>query len=170
MSTAYIAGIVCGVLVVALVCWLVLHINKKTGVEKKEYDERQQAIRDKGFRFAYLSLIGYMAVFAFLYSLDIIRGEMSGWLLIGVILSLLVHIVYSIYMDAYFRVSDSPKSYIILFAVLGAINILLEQYASLRMIIYALLLIGMMVLRPSGILGNYEFSFERRKKYESIED
>ncbi|HKM23470.1 MAG TPA: branched-chain amino acid ABC transporter permease [Erysipelothrix sp.] len=54
--------------------------------------------------------------------------------------------------------------------VLGAINILLEQYASLRMIIYALLLIGMMVLRPSGILGNYEFSFERRKKYESIED
>lgn len=123
MSAAYIAGIVCGVLVVALVCWLISHINKKTGVKKREYDERQQAIRDKGFRFAYLSLLGYMAVLAILYHLDIVSGNLSGWLLIGVILSLLVHIVYSIYMDAYFRVSDSPKSYIILFAVLGAINI-----------------------------------------------
>lgn len=157
MSVAYIAGIVCGVLVVALVCWLVLHINKKTGVEKREYDERQQAIRDKGFRFAYLSLLGYMAVFAFLYSLDIIRGEMSGWLFIGVIASLLVHIVYSIYNDAYFRVSDSPKSFIILFSILGVSNIGLgimkrmngevegafPAYGDLNLIIGVMLLITM---------------------------
>lgn len=45
--------------------------------------------------------------------------------------------------------------------VLGFINIALQQYASIRMIIYALLLIAMMILRPKGILGNYEFSFER---------
>ena len=126
MNTAYIAGIVCGVLAVMLLCWLIIsRINKKTGVEKKEYDERQQAIRDKGFRFAYLTLLGYMAVFALLHSLDVFTGNVSGWLFIGVILSLLVHIVYSIYMDAYFRVSDSPKSYIILFAILGLTNIVL---------------------------------------------
>ena len=53
--------------------------------------------------------------------------------------------------------------------VLGFINIALQQYASIRMILYALLLISMMILRPKGILGNYEFSFERRKKYESID-
>lgn len=123
MNTAYIAGTVCGVLAVLLVCWLISRINKKTGAEKKDYDERQQAIRDKGFRFAYLSLLGYMAVFALLHSLDIVTGNVSGWLFVGVILSLLVHIVYSIYMDAYFRVSDSPKSYIILFVILGVINI-----------------------------------------------
>ena len=53
--------------------------------------------------------------------------------------------------------------------ILGFINIALQQYASIRMIMYALLLISMMILRPKGILGNFEFSFERRKKYESIE-
>lgn len=53
--------------------------------------------------------------------------------------------------------------------VLGIINIALQEYASVRMIIYALLLIGMMILRPKGILGNYEFSFERRKTYESVD-
>ena len=123
MSTAYIAGIVCGVLAVFLVCWLISRINKKTGVEKKEYDERQQAIRDKGFRFAYLTLLGCMAVLALLHSLDIITGNISGWLFVAVIVSLLVHIIYSIYNDAYFRVSDSPGSFIILFSIMGVSNI-----------------------------------------------
>ena len=123
MSTAYIAGIVCGVLAVALVCWLISHINKKTGVEKRSYDERQQAIRDKGFRYAYLTLLGCMAVLALLHSLDIITGNISGWLFVGVIISLLVHIIYSIYKDAYFRVSDSPRGFIILFSILSVSNI-----------------------------------------------
>ncbi len=125
MSTAYIAGIVCGVLAVALVCWLISRINKKNGVEKKDYDERQQAIRDKGFRFAYLTLLGCMAVLALLHSLDIVTGNISGWLFIGVILSATVHVVYSIYKDAYFRVSDSPRSYIVLFGVLGPVNLIM---------------------------------------------
>ncbi len=125
MSTAYIAGIVCGVLAVFLVCWIISRINKKTGVVKKDYDERQQALRDKGFRFAYLTLIGYMVVFALLHSLEVIPGEMSGWLFIGVIISLVVHIIYSIYNDAYFRISDSPKGYTVLFGILGLSNIVL---------------------------------------------
>ena len=125
MSTAYIAGIVCGVLAVALVCWLISHINKKTGVEKRSYDERQQAIRDKGFRYAYLTLLGCMAVLALLHSLDIITGNISGWLFVAVIVSLLVHIIYSIYNDAYFRVSDSPKGYTVLFGILGISNVVL---------------------------------------------
>ena len=123
MSTAYIAGIVCGVLAVALVCWFISRINKKTGAEKKEYDERQQAIRDKGFRFAYLTLIGYVAIFVLLHSIELIGGEPGGWLLIGVIISLLVHIIYSIYKDSYFKVSDSSKSYIILFTFLSVVNV-----------------------------------------------
>ena len=155
MSTAYIAGIVCGVLAVALVCWLISHINKKTGVEKKDYDERQQAIRDKGFRFAYLTLIGYMAVFALLHSIELVSGDMGGWLLIGVIVSLLVHIIYSIYMDAYFKVSDKPKSWMVFFGFLALVNIVygvlaringevegaFPAYGDLNLIVGAMLLI-----------------------------
>lgn len=156
MSTAYIAGIVCGVLAVALVCWLISRINKKTGMEKKEYDERQQAVRYKGFRYAYLTLLGCMALLAVLHSLDIVTGDVSGWLFVGVIVSLLVHIIYSIYNDAYFRVSDSPKSFIALFSVLGLTNMALgimkringevegafPAYGDLNAIVGAMLLIA----------------------------
>ena len=123
MNTAYIAGIVCGVLAVALICWIIARINKKKGNVSKEYDERQRAIRDKGFRYAYLTLVGYMLLIALLHALDVFSGDVGGWLFIGVILSLTVHVVYSIYKDAYFRVSDSPRSYIVLFGVLGPINL-----------------------------------------------
>ncbi len=125
MNVAYIAGIVCGVLAVAFVCWLVSRINTKTGVEKKPYDERQRALRDRGYKYAYLTLIGYMVILAFIHAFELIEGELSGWLFIGVIVSLLVHVVYSIYNDAYFRISDSPRGFTALFTVLGASNIVL---------------------------------------------
>lgn len=124
MNTAYIAGIVCGVLV-ALICYVIFHVAQKAGKAHAEYDERQQAIRDKGFRFAYLTLIVYMLVFAILNIFELITGDLSAWLFIGVIISLLVHIIYSIYNDAYFKVSDSPKSFTILFSVVGVSNIVL---------------------------------------------
>jgi len=125
MSTAYIMGIVCGVLAVVLICWIIAVINRKNGRKSKDYDERQQAIRDRGFKYAYLTLISYMALLAILHSLDIFTGDVSGWLFIGVILSATVHVVYSIYKDAYFRVSDSPRSNIVLFGVLGPINLII---------------------------------------------
>jgi len=42
--------------------------------------------------------------------------------------------------------------------VLGIINIVLQPLAELRMIIYALALIGIMIFRPQGLLGTYEAS------------
>ncbi len=54
--------------------------------------------------------------------------------------------------------------------VLGIINVALQQYAQVRMIIYALLLIVMMILRPKGLLGNYEFSFEKEKNHANAQD
>lgn len=125
MNTAYIAGMVCGVLAVALVCYVVASIGKKAGKVQDEYDERQRAIRDRGFRFAYLTLIGYLAVFFFVDSLGVVWCETGGGIFLGVIVSLLVHIVYSIYNDAYFKVSDSPRRFVILFAGVGIGNILI---------------------------------------------
>lgn len=51
---------------------------------------------------------------------------------------------------------------------LGVISLLLQPFAELRMIIYAAALIAVMVLRPQGLMGNYEFSlpklFQRKKR------
>lgn len=43
--------------------------------------------------------------------------------------------------------------------VLGVINLYLQQFGAWRMIIYAFVLILIMLFKPSGLLGNYEFKW-----------
>ncbi|WP_125711440.1 branched-chain amino acid ABC transporter permease [Lacticaseibacillus porcinae] len=55
--------------------------------------------------------------------------------------------------------------------VLGVLDTVLQSFGTLRMVIYAVALIVIMVFKPSGLLGRYEFSFARvldrfRKKKE----
>ncbi len=45
--------------------------------------------------------------------------------------------------------------------VLGIINLYLQQFGAWRMIIYALVLILIMIFKPSGLLGNYEFKWSK---------
>jgi len=48
--------------------------------------------------------------------------------------------------------------------VLGVINVYLQQFGALRMIVYALVLILIMIFRPSGLMGNVEFSLSKLLK------
>lgn len=45
--------------------------------------------------------------------------------------------------------------------VLGILNMYLQQFTDIRMIIYGAALILMMIFRPQGILGKWEFSVDR---------
>ncbi|WP_390410334.1 branched-chain amino acid ABC transporter permease [Lacticaseibacillus jixiensis] len=45
--------------------------------------------------------------------------------------------------------------------VLGVLDTVLQSFGTLRMVIYAVALIAIMVFKPSGLLGRYEFSFLR---------
>ena len=45
--------------------------------------------------------------------------------------------------------------------VLGILNMLLQDVASVRMIIYALALVLVMIFRPGGLLGTWEFSLKK---------
>lgn len=45
--------------------------------------------------------------------------------------------------------------------VLGILNMYLQQFTDIRMIIYGATLILMMIFRPQGILGTWEFSVDR---------
>ncbi|MDO4664093.1 MAG: branched-chain amino acid ABC transporter permease [Erysipelotrichaceae bacterium] len=57
--------------------------------------------------------------------------------------------------------------------VLGFLNMYLQQFTDIRMIIYGATLILMMIFRPQGILGTWEFSVDRllnkmKRKKEAI--
>ena len=48
--------------------------------------------------------------------------------------------------------------------VLGIIDTVLQNFGTLRMVIYALALILLMVFKPAGLLGHYELSFKRKRQ------
>lgn len=43
--------------------------------------------------------------------------------------------------------------------VIGVLNTVLQQFSDIRMILYSLMLVGIMIFRPSGLLGTKEFTF-----------
>lgn len=51
--------------------------------------------------------------------------------------------------------------------VLGMVNLYLQQFGAWRMIIYAFVLIVIMIFKPSGLLGNFEFKWSQIFKSES---
>ena len=55
----------------------------------------------------------------------------------------------------------SMTSSVLAAIVIGLLNMVLQNFAEVRMIIYGLALIAIMIFKPHGILGTREFSFER---------
>lgn len=127
MSKAYIAGIVCGLVLVAVVGFIIGFARgfarKKRQQSTAEYDERQEAVRGRGFKYGYVSLVAYLAVYALQDALEIYWCRLGAGLFLGFLLSVTVFVIYCIYKDAYFRVSDRPGFYAVLCALLAAANL-----------------------------------------------
>lgn len=54
--------------------------------------------------------------------------------------------------------------------VLGVLDTVLQSFGTLRMVIYAVALVVIMVFKPSGLLGRYEFSFGKLLNRHKKED
>lgn len=55
----------------------------------------------------------------------------------------------------------SMTSSVIAAIVIGIINMVLQSFSELRMIIYGLALVGIMIFKPTGLLGQKELSFKK---------
>lgn len=123
MSMEWVLGFIVGLLMVLLIALAIYKFAVKGRGKESTYDERQQIARGRAFTFAYITLLIYLAVWFVLRSMEIpFFGEsLSVWL--GVLLSLGVFVGYSIFHDAYFRASDSPKYWMIVLGGVGVINL-----------------------------------------------
>ncbi|MFQ4157661.1 branched-chain amino acid ABC transporter permease [Lactiplantibacillus argentoratensis] len=54
--------------------------------------------------------------------------------------------------------------------VLGALDTVLQNFGTVRMIIYSLALILIMIFKPAGLLGTWEFSFARLFRRRSVKE
>ena len=124
-STAYLMGIICGVVLVALAAYAGSKLMKRSQKKgPKEYDERQVLARGKACQAAYYTLLIYLAAYGFFDAFTgIVWCDRFAGVFIGIALSVAVYAIGCIMKDAYFRAVDSPRAYLILFTVVGLCNV-----------------------------------------------
>ena len=122
MNTSWALGFIVGLLLVAVISLVIRKLLKRKGA-RGEYDERQQIVRGKAYTVAYATLLIYLAVWFVLASMQIPWVVTPEFVLIGVLLSVTVFAGYSIFHDAYFKASEKPMSWIIILALVGALNL-----------------------------------------------
>ena len=123
MNTAWATGFVVGILIVAIVCAVAAKVARRKGAGKGEYDERQIAARGKAFSAAYFTLLIYLAIWTVLRTLELpfFKEPVSVWG--GALLSIAVFVGYSIFHDAYFKASESPRTWIVIICAAGLLNL-----------------------------------------------
>ena len=124
MNTSMALGFVTGILVVAIVCAVMGKMAKKKGVfGKGQYDERQQIARGRAFTWAYATLLVYLAIWMVLRTMEIPFFMEGISVVIGALLSIAVFVAYSIFHDAYFKASESPKTWLIIISAISLLNL-----------------------------------------------
>ncbi|MDO4542494.1 MAG: hypothetical protein Q4C00_06695, partial [Bacillota bacterium] len=110
-SLSYFLGVAVGILSVAVVCFIVAKVVKKTSKDKDapllslEFDERQLRVRSDAFKSAFLTLCFYLALVGLYNS---VTGNLFGTFTVisflGIFISLIVFAIICIRRDAYLSI------------------------------------------------------------------
>ena len=115
---AWYAGFAVGILAVAIVSIVIRKLQKRRGVKPGDYDERQQVQRGAAAQRAYLTLLLLLCVNGVVSGLMDIRWAKPGVdCFLCMFASVCVFVVECIRRDAYFTVSQTPRSGIAIFTL-----------------------------------------------------
>lgn len=137
MNMEYLLGLLIGLGVGGILLAIVLKITKKDGSIKCKYDERQQLVRGKGFKYAFFTLIIYNFLVTMLDSSMERQYVESGVLMItGVMIGAFVYAVYCIWNEGYFSLNENPKRVLIAFGVIALVNIGIGILSCIRGVVF----------------------------------
>ncbi|MBQ3923919.1 MAG: hypothetical protein II696_00185 [Firmicutes bacterium] len=123
VNFAYAAGFAVGIIFVFAVFFIMW---KWKGVNLSgKYDERQELIRGRGYKYGFFAVLALVAVYMIVDSMGLgpaIPFENSAILFAILIVGVVVYAVYCIRNDAYFGIGMNKKSYYILIIFVIVIN------------------------------------------------
>ena len=113
-------------LLVMLIALLVYYIATQGTMEKFRFDERQEALRGRGFRLSFYVLLGYILWIFMVDTMGFIQPEYHTILYVfGLIIGVLVYAVYAIWNDCYFAMNEKKSTSIWLIAIVGIANLMI---------------------------------------------
>lgn len=123
-NSAVLAGEFTGLLIGLLIGAVVIIFANKNHKIKTNYDERQEMIRNKGFKYAFFALFGGNLLIFILNVADVelpLESYTVQFTLVA--LALVVYVTYAIMKDGYFGLNNNVASYQLIFAVLAILFI-----------------------------------------------
>ena len=136
MSIAGISSIV-GMVVGLLIAVVIIKLCNKNGKFKTEYDERQEAIRGRGFKYGLYSAWVMLGIYMALEIGEVdLHMETAFVLFTILIISLMIQTSHAIWNDAYFGNNNATKKYAVTFIILTLLNLLLSIMFGRRHQIY----------------------------------
>lgn len=107
-NLSYVLGFITGLIIVAIIGFVVGIIAKKKNQSPKVYDERQQLLRGRAYKQAFWVLVAYLGLNGIFNLLTGIEwADLTTNTAIGIFLSLTVFIIACIKNDAYFQVNQN---------------------------------------------------------------
>ena len=116
-------GILSGILLGLIICFIVFKFANNNHKAKTEYDERQQAVRNKGYKAAFYTSMILEAVLLVLYFGDIplpLDPYMANAAVIFISCTVLA--CYTIWNDAYWGLNNNRRRYFIILAATVLLN------------------------------------------------
>ncbi len=121
-SLDYTLGVIAGMLFAMIFAVIVTAVHKKRNKQKPYYDERQQIARGKAYEIGFFTLMFYFIVYGFVDTLGVVWCENFVGIFIGILIAIAVFVVTAIRKDAYIRINENIKSFLILGAVIVVIE------------------------------------------------
>ena len=120
-----IIGLIIGVVVGVGLLLLILIATTKNHKVKRDYDERQELVRGKGFKYGFITMAAANMVISctqFIFYKPI--ADTWASMMLSLALGVLVHVHYCIWNEGYFSLNENKKVFMIIFAIM-----VLVQYA-----------------------------------------
>ncbi|MBR1441704.1 MAG: hypothetical protein IJ589_10850 [Lachnospiraceae bacterium] len=124
MNKAFI-GFPIGLMVGLIICVILFKIANTNKKIKSEYDERQEAIRNRGYKYSFYALIVAELALMCARALEITFPFADYLLHLGAMLFGLLFLgIYTIWNDAYWGMNNNRKRYTVIIVIAVLLNIL----------------------------------------------
>ena len=126
-----IAAMFLGALIGLSATALLLTLSKNGTDFKCKYDERQELLQGRAFKYAFYTLLIYL-VFPIFFAIGDIRipAEQSVVLSVGMVFSISVFAVYSIWKEAYFSLNENKTKLLLSFSFFILFNLIIGLWSA----------------------------------------
>jgi len=125
MITPYRLGFVCGIAISVLCTLFLIKWAKKGSLGKCRYDERQKLIRGEGYKYGFFTVLICDLLYSLFYEEIQTFLKTEHIMFLTILIGIAVYASYCIWNDGYYAMNENPRRIMVVFAVIGSMNILL---------------------------------------------